>query len=109
MKNEFKLAFVIMAILMVALGLGRAFHLSFNPQTFQVGYTVYTEKGEPIQGFIPEMQAKAVDSQCSQKCNDEPSAFAMQCRQDGHQVYTGSCCQSLCSGNVASANEGHTK
>ena len=105
-KNEAKLALIIFSILMVAVGFGWAFNLSFNPHTFQVGNTVYTEKGETIKGFIPNMRKTASDAQCTERdCSPGTTNFAMQCREHGFQVYAGPCCQTLCSGRVAAHQE----
>ena len=109
MKNEIKLSLIIVTIIFVAFGFGKAFNLSLNSETYQVGYTVYSEKGEETKGFIPEYaNLPAKDTTCNQKCDSSPSAFAMQCRESGHKVYSGSCCQSLCSANLAASNQGQT-
>lgn len=106
MKNEIKLTLIIFAILMVAVGFGWAFNLSLNPETYQVGYTVFSEKGDQLKGFIPNQRSTAsADVKCPSTCPDQPSAFAMQCREQGFQVYNGPCCQALCSGRVASQQE----
>lgn len=101
MKNEIKLALIIFAILMVAVGFGHAFNLSLNTQTFQVGYTVFNEQGEIVKGFIPNQRTVASETNCPSTCPDQPTNFAIQCREQGFQVYAGSCCQTLCSGRVA--------
>jgi hypothetical protein len=104
MKNEVKLALIIFSILMAAVGFGWAFNLSLNPQTLQVGNTVYTEKGEVVKGFIPNRKT-ASDAKCDKDCSPGTSNFAMQCREYGFQVYAGPCCQTLCSGRVATHQE----
>jgi hypothetical protein len=102
MKNELKLAIFIFAVLLAAVGIGHAFNLSFNSETIQVGYTVYNETGETVKGFLPNQRNTASnDEKCSSACSSEPSAFAIQCREQGFQVYAGPCCQTLCSGRVA--------
>ena len=108
MKNETKLSLIIVTILFIAWGLGKAFHLSLNTETFQIGYTVYSEKGDEFRGFIPEKRNINSSAPCNQKCEDSPSTFAMQCRQEGHHVYSGSCCESLCSARLSSSNQGQT-
>ncbi len=106
MKNEYKLGLIIGTIALVAFGFGKAFQLSLNPETFQIGYTVYSENGKTINGFIPEKRNLASESTCNEKCDDNPSPFAMQCREAGHKVYSGPCCQSLCSANLAASSQG---
>ena len=106
MKNEAKLIFIIAGICLLALGLGKALHLSFHPDTFQIGYTVFSEKGEEFRGFIPEKKNIPISNSCNQKCDESPSAFTMQCRQEGHQVYSGPCCESLCSARLVTSNQG---
>ena len=108
MKNHTKLSLIIAGIFLLAFGLGKAFHLSFNPDTFQIGYTVYSEKGQEFLGFIPEKKNIPSSASCTQKCDESPSAFALQCRQEGHQVYSGPCCESLCSASLVSFNQGQT-
>lgn len=102
MKNELKLGFIIFTILMLAVGFSYAFNLSLNKETFQLGYTVYSEKGEIVKGFIPNQRTTASDANCAKDCSPATSSFAMQCRESGFQVYAGPCCQTLCSGKVAS-------
>ena len=105
MKNEVKLSLIIFGILLAALGFSWAFNLSLNPETFQIGYTVYSEKGDPVKGFIPNQRKTASDTHCEENCSSQTSHFAMQCREHGFQVYTGPCCQTLCSGRVAAQQE----
>ncbi len=105
MKNEIKLSLIIFSILMVAVGFSWAFNLSLNPKTYQLGYTVYSEKGDVLKGFIPNQRTTASEARCEQDCAGGTSNFAMQCREQGFQVYAGPCCQTLCSGRVAAQQE----
>ncbi len=106
MKNETKLGLMIAGIILLALGVGKALHLSFHPDTFQIGYTVYSEKGQEFRGFIPEKKNIPLSISCNQKCDESPSTFTMQCRQEGHEVYSGPCCESLCSASLVTSNQG---
>jgi hypothetical protein len=105
MKNEMKLSIIIFAIVMIAVSFGWAFNLSLNRQTYQIGYTVYSENGEIVKGFLPNQRRTASDANCATSCTPETSNFAMQCREQGFQVYAGPCCQMLCSGRVAAQQE----
>lgn len=105
MKNEQKLAVFIFAILLVAVGFSWTFNLSLNPQTFQLGYTVYSPQGDQLRGFIPYQKVATASQECPSSCPEESSGFASQCRDGGFKVYSGPCCQTLCSGRVASSGE----